>query len=84
MSISIAASFVLHISSDFIIPKFIEGPEYFAAKVLVSTVIFYIYVPSTIIWFNPNIHDYVKQQIKATVPVFKKSSSRVSPAASVT
>jgi hypothetical protein len=83
VSISIAASFILHTASDFIVPKLIKGPEYFAAKILISNFLFYIFVPSIIIWFNPKIHNYVEQQIRSKFPKIQRPLNQVSPAVSI-
>jgi hypothetical protein len=36
---SITLSLVVLISSDFVLPKFVKGPDYFSAKVLISTLV---------------------------------------------
>ena len=82
VSVSIAVSFFLHITSDFVVPKLIPGPEYFAMKILISNFLFYIFVPTTIIWFNDNIHAYAEQHIRGKLPAVSRHLNRVSPAVS--
>jgi hypothetical protein len=83
VSMSLALALILHTLSDFTLPKLIKGPEYFLAKVLISNLIFFITVPTIVIWNNPNIHKFVKQAMQSKIPrIFKKVSTRISPAAS--
>jgi hypothetical protein len=84
VSISISASIVIHISSDFVIPKLIEGPEYITVKILFSTFLCFILVPFLVIWFSPNIHLYIEQQVRSKVPILQKRFNRVTPTVSIT
>ena len=79
VSLSITSAFIIHISSDFILPKVIKGPVYFQAKIFISNLIFFIVLPTIIIWNNNNIYNYVHQKFLTKISVTRKTGSRVAP-----
>ena len=81
---SISLSFVIHLSVDLIVPKLVAGPEYFAVKGLISTFLFYIFIPSATIWFNESMCLYIELELISKLTLLWPGNNRVSPAVSLT